>query len=424
MADVNAVRVVFQGATVGALAESRGRPGVYTFAYEPDFAARGIELSPLVMPLAGPSVRTFPELSRETFMGLPGLVADALPDRFGNLLINAHLSRQGRVASSITTLGRLLYTGHRAMGALEFEPAMPLETGDPPQALALRELVESARRAIRGQFGRVAPQLIQVGTSAGGARAKAVIGFNPTTTDIVSGQFDLPSGFEHWLLKFDGVNEEGQLGPSGYFGRIEYAYWVMAQAAGIAMTECRLLLEEKRAHFMTRRFDRVGNKKLHVQSLCALRHLDFNTPYVYDYEEYLRAILELGLGAPALEEGFRRMVFNVVAKNCDDHTKNLAFLMDPESGTWRLAPAFDMTFAHNPAPEKWTKQHQMLVNGKARNIERGDLLAVAKKFSIKSGADIVAAVEDAVAFWPTFAWSAGLSEKLAAEVARKQGLPG
>ena len=420
---VDAVRVVMAGHTVGALAESQARPGIYTFAYDPSFRARGIELSPLMMPLFGPEVRSFPDLPGETFRGLPGLIADALPDRFGNMLVNAHLTKQGRSPSSITALERLLYTGRRAMGALEFEPALRIDQEGPANALALRELVESARRAIRGELADVAPNLIQVGTSAGGARAKAVIGFNPATEEIVSGQFEVPSGFEHWLLKFDGVNEEGELGPSGMYGRIEYAYWLLAQAAGIEMSECRLLIEGERAHFMTRRFDREGNRKLHMQSLCALAHLDFNTPYVFDYEEYLRAILELRLGMVALEQGFRRMVFNVIAKNCDDHTKNLAFLMDPDTGAWRLAPAFDMTFAHNPAPDKWTKQHQMLVNGKAHGITRMDLESVANKFSLKHGAEIIEQIEDAVAYWPVAAWSVDLDPKIIRAIQQNHGLP-
>jgi serine/threonine-protein kinase HipA len=308
------------------------------------------------------------------------------------------------------------------MGALEFEPAMPLGEEGLPHALVLRELVESARRAIRGELAHVAPNLIQVGTSAGGARAKAVIGFNPATQEITSGQFELPPGFEHWLLKFDGVTEEGELGPSGMYGRIEYAYWMMATAAGIEMSDCRLIVEGPRAHFMTRRFDREGNRKVHMQSLCALAHLDFNIPYVYDYEEYLRAILQLRLGASALEQAFRRMAFNVIAKNCDDHTKNLAFLMDTATGAWRLAPAYDVSFAHNPAPDKWTRQHQMLVNGKARGITRGDLLAVARTFSLKGGAEILEQVESAVAYWPALAWSVELDDSVVSEIQRYHGL--
>lgn len=415
MAD--AVRVKLWGDTVGALLESRNQPGVYVFEYHRAFARGGIEVSPLVMPLAGPGVRMFPTLPRETFLGLPGLVADSLPDRFGNSLIDSAMTKLGRDPASVSVTERLLYTGRRAMGALEFEPAMKVDQDNRPAPLVMSDLVESARRAIRGDLEHVAPELIQVGTSAGGARAKAVIGFNETTREVVAGQFDLPEGFVHCLLKFDGVNQDGELGFAGDFGKIEYAYHLLAVQAGIIMSPSRLVTEGGRSHFMTQRFDRVGNAKLHMQTLCGLAHLDFNTPYVYDYEEYLRAILQLELGHEALEQGYRRMVFNVLGKNCDDHTKNLAFLMQA-NGTWQLAPAFDLSFSHDSAPGKWTRQHQMLVGGKGEGITRDDLLAVGRKFSIRAAPRVIDQVHAAIAAWPATAKLVGVT---AAEVRRIAG---
>jgi serine/threonine-protein kinase HipA len=319
------------------------------------------------------------------------------------------LNRHGIPVQEITTLQRLVYVGRRAMGALEFEPAVA-ETRSPAvlAPLDMAHLVEDARRALRGDLGKIAQEIIDIGSSAGGARAKAVIGWNPQTNEVVSGQFDLPAGYEHWLLKFD-VGADGVLNNSAGFGRIEYAHYLMATEAGIDMSDCRLLEENGRAHFMTKRFDRRGNAKMHVQSLCGLLHLDFNTPYVHGYEQYLRAVLDLKLGAPALEQAWLRCAFNVAAVNCDDHTKNFSFMLDP-SGTWDLAPAYDTCFSHNPAAGKWTRQHQMLVGGKAWDITAADLLALADSFDIRRPADLLQRIAAAVVRWPEFARRAGVPQ--------------
>ncbi|MGH8617013.1 MAG: type II toxin-antitoxin system HipA family toxin [Burkholderiales bacterium] len=423
MAEVRAVEVRLWGESVGAVAPLRGKPGYYEFQYAPTFARTGFELSPLLMPLSDSRRYHFTDLSQETFHGLPGLLADAMPDKFGNALINEYLSRNGLRPDRITTLQRLLYIGRRAMGALEFEPALE-DTRDAAIAapLQMAHLVEDARRALRGRLATIAQDIIDIGSSAGGARAKAVIGWNPATGEIVSGQFDLPEGFEHWLLKFD-VGDDRVLGHSAGFGRIEYAHSLMAEAAGIAMSPCRLLEENGRAHFMTRRFDRDGNRKRHVHSLCGLLHLDFNTPYVHGYEQYLRAVLELKLGADALAQAWLRCAFNVAAVNCDDHTKNLAFLREP-GGAWRLSPAFDVCFAHNPGAGKWTRQHQMLVNGKAWAITREDLLELAAKFSVNRPAVLLDGVIDAVRRWPAFAAKAGVPKDTVKRIAALQPFAG
>jgi serine/threonine-protein kinase HipA len=414
VADINVVEVRIWGRSVGAVAPLRGKPGYYEFQYTPVFENSGPEISPLQMKLKSRQRFSFPTLAQNTFHGLPGLLADSLPDTFGNALIDEYLSRHGTRADDITTLQRLVYVGRRAMGALEFEPAVA-ETRSPAVAMSLdmAHLVEDARRALRGDFRDIAQEILDVGSSAGGARAKAVIGWNAKTNEVVSGQLDLPPGYEHWLLKFD-IGTAGMLGYSAGFGRIEYAHYLMATAAGIAMSECRLLEEGGRAHFMTRRFDRRGNEKVHVQTLCGLLHLDFNTPYVHSYEQYLRAVLDLQLGAPALEQAWLRCAFNVAAVNCDDHTKNFAFMQDP-TGTWTIAPAYDTCFSHNPAIGKWTRQHQMLVRGKAWDITAADLLELADDFDIRKPRDLLQRLTDAVSRWPEFAHQAGVS---AAEIAR------
>jgi serine/threonine-protein kinase HipA len=359
------------------------------------------------MPAKAGKRYSFPTLNPDSFRGLPGVIADALPDKFGNALIDEYMVRQGIKATDITTLQRLLYMGHRAMGALEFEPPLRDASDDAVVApLQMAHLVEDARRALRGEFKLVAQDIIDVGSSAGGARAKALIGWNSATDEIVSGQFELPPKFEHWLLKFD-VGNDGVLRSTAGFGRIEYAHYRMATAAGVEMSPCRLLEEGGRAHFMTKRFDREGNRKLHVHSLCGLAHLDFNVPYVHGYEQYLRSVLQMNLGARAIEQAWLRCAFNVAAVNCDDHTKNLAFLMD-ETGKWRLAPAFDVCFAHNPGLDKWTRKHQMLVNGKAWDITGEDLLELGTAFGVNQPKVLLERVGDVIGRWPEFAKEAGV----------------
>lgn len=405
--DVRAVEVRLWDRAVGAVAPLLGRPGFYEFEYHPEFIGGGAELSPLWMPVALRTRYSFPALSVDTYFGLPGLLADALPDRFGNALINEYLGRRGIALNQITTLHRLLYIGKRAMGALEFAPPITDTALDAVVVpLELAALVEDARRAITGQTARVMPQIIDVGSSAGGARAKAVVGWHPANQTLISGQFDLPPGFEHWILKFD-VGENQTLGQMAGFGRIEFAHYHMATAAGIDMSPSRLLEENGRAHFMTKRFDRIGGDKVHMHSLCGMAHLDFNTPSVHSYEQWLRTILELNLGGGAIEQAWLRCAFNVAAVNCDDHTKNIAFLMN-QTGEWTLAPAYDMCFAHNPAADRWTRQHQMLVRGKAWDIGAVDLLDLAAEFGVKRARTLLDRVIDAVRQWPVIAREVGV----------------
>lgn len=385
--------------------------GYYAFEYQPAFLRSGIELAPLTMPLAAASEPfVFTGLPEATYRRLPGLLADALPDDFGNALINAWMAREGVRPEHITALDRLAYMGHRGMGALEFKPATGPKPGKAGTAIELSALVESARRALHGELSTDAhakaalAQIIQVGTSAGGARAKAVVSWNPATGEIRAGQFDVQAGFEHWLIKFDGVGKDERLGVSEDYGRIEYAYHLMAIEAGIAMSPCRLLEENGRAHFMTRRFDREGNTKHHVQTLCGLAHLDYRQKATHDASQLLMTVDRLGVGYAGLEEAFRRVAFNVMAANCDDHTKNVSFLLR-EGGAWELAPAYDVTYAYNPSGD-WTYQHLMSVNGKFAAISRDDLMAVADRFGIGTAPKVIEKVRAAVASWPDFAKAA------------------
>ncbi len=378
------------------------------FEYEASFLKQGLEIAPLTMPLRG-GIFSFPLLNKETYHRLPGLLADALPDRFGNRIIDAWLSQNGRSLEDFTSLERLCYMGNRAMGALEFKPA-----GDPRPGKAVSiEIGELSRLAaailhqrtdwaanLKGSRAEALKTIIRVGTSAGGNRAKAVIAWNPKTEEVRSGQVLPPHGFESWILKFDGVKDASLGDPQGY-GRLEYVYHRMAAQAGIEMTACRLLKEGPRAHFMTRRFDRDDSGKIHMQSLCAMAHYDFNASGQYSYEQALQVIQRLGLGYPAMEELFRRMTFNVLARNQDDHTRNIAFLMDRQ-GRWRLSPAFDVVWAYNPKG-KYTRRHQMSINGKRDDFSRKDLLAVADQFGIRNAGAILEQAATAVTEWPRLA---------------------
>jgi serine/threonine-protein kinase HipA len=427
------VEVKLWGKRAGAVAPLTGRPGYYEFQYAEDFSRSGLQPSPLQMPLDARRRYSFPALDRDSYFGLPGMLSDALPDRFGNMLIDEHMARQGIKPQDVTSLQRLLYTGRRGMGSLEFEPAMRAATSTQAKTpLAMALLVEDARRALRGNTKKLRQDIIDVGSSAGGARAKAVLGWNRATNELVSGQFDLPDGFEHWLLKFD-VGDNKQLGTTGGFGRIEYAHYVLAIEAGIDMSECHLLEENGRAHFMTKRFDRVGNDKLHAQSLCAMAHLDFNTPFVHGYEQLLRTILKLGLGAEAIEQAWIRCAFNVAFVNCDDHTKNFGFLMDA-GGRWRLAPAYDICFSHNPGAGRWTRQHQMLVRGKAWDITAEDLIELGREFGVNQPREKLDKVLSARGDWPRVALKAGVPAtrikeiqgmypKLVARISRPKATP-
>jgi serine/threonine-protein kinase HipA len=406
------------GETVGAVAADP-RLGCYAFEFDPAWRRSGIELAPLTMPLAArETVFAFPALA-ESFHRLPGLLADALPDDFGNALIDAWMAQHGVSREAITPLDRLAYMGKRGLGALEFRPARGSQR-ESAQPVEMKLLVEAARRAVRGGFEDDAhaqaalANIIRVGVSAGGARAKAVIAWTPATQEIRSGQFDVAEGFEHWLLKFDGVGRDLELGTGADYGRIEYAYHLMARRAGIDMSPCRLLREHGRAHFMTRRFDRDGNVKHHLQSLCALSHLDYRQRRTHAYEQLFLAIARLRLGDGALQQAFRRMAFNVMARNCDDHTKNFGFRLRRGAG-WELAPAYDVTHAHNPHGE-WTAQHLMSVNGKFDGIGRADLLTVADRFVVPDPQGALAEVAAAVRAWREFAEAAGVPPAAQARV--------
>ncbi|HCE45436.1 MAG TPA: type II toxin-antitoxin system HipA family toxin [Lentisphaeria bacterium] len=410
--EVSAIEVRIWGRTVGAVALDP-RLGYYAFEYAPAFIASGIELAPLTMPLPGAGEPfIFTDLPELTFRRLPSLLADALPDDFGNNLIDAWMAGKGVGKADITALDRLAYMGKRGFGALEFKPARSNPAGAKSTAIDLSNLIESARSAMHGHLGEdhlskaALMQITQVGTSAGGARAKAAIAWNPKTREIRSGQFDVESGCEHWLLKFDGMGADKELGGSQDYGRIEYAYHLMAVAAGIEMSKCQLLEENGRAHFMTLRFDRDGNRKHHLQTLCAMSHLDYKQKASHDYSQLFLAIKQLELGYTAKEEAFRRMVFNVMTANCDDHPKNFSFIMHEGKG-WQLAPAYDVTHAYNPRSE-WTHQHLMSVNGKFSGISRHDILELAERFGIGTAEKVIKQVGEAVSRWPDFAGKAKL----------------
>ncbi|MEN8008534.1 MAG: type II toxin-antitoxin system HipA family toxin [Candidatus Krumholzibacteriota bacterium] len=416
------------GRLVGAVAWDDARQ-LATFEFDPDFLDEGLDLAPLKMPWTqarrAQSRFNFPGLPFETFRGLPGLLADALPDQFGNSIIDAWLARQGRTAESFSPVERLCYTGRRAMGALEFEPAV-VGALDESVPVEVGELVVLARTMLDNRAGLNANlqtdtsdallDIIRVGTSAGGGRPKAVIAVNDATGEVRSGQVEAPEGFDHWILKFDGVRDS-QLGEPAGYGRIEYAYHLMAAACGIEMTPCRLLEESDRAHFMTRRFDRPGGgRKLHLQSLCAVAHFDFNTAGAHSYEQAFQVMRELRLPYPEAEQQYRRTVFNILARNQDDHTKNIAFLMDAE-GEWSLSPAFDVTYAYNPAGD-WTNRHQMTLAGKRDGFTREDLLAIGREMGIRKSADIIAEVGEAVGRWAELAEAAGVSDERVAAITK------
>ncbi|TCD47350.1 type II toxin-antitoxin system HipA family toxin [Chlorobium sp. N1] len=416
------------GRRIGAVSIASDAPAA-TFEYERDFAESGIEIAPISMPLSG-RIYTFPDLRRETFHGLPGLLADSLPDRFGNALIDAWLARSGRTPGSMNAVERLCYTGARGMGALEYAPAVRL--GSPQSApVEIEGLVELAsevlthRNDLQAWFHDEGSEtalrdILRVGTSAGGARAKAVIAWNPETNEVRSGQIKAGKGFEYWLLKFDGVsgNRDKELeDPKGY-GAIEHAYHRMAQDSGITMTPCRLFEENGRRHFMTRRFDRLEDgSKLHMQSLSAMVHYDFNQAGAYGYEQALQVIRRLGLPMAAVEEQFRRMVFNIVARNQDDHVKNIAFLMD-RSGNWSLAPAFDLTYSYQPGGA-WTATHQMTLNGKRSGFMLEDFRTCAKSASMKRGRaeTIIEEVRAVVGKWNEYAEESGVDPRQQGKIA-------
>ena len=411
---VDVVEVRAWGQRVGAVALEPTQ-NFYAFQYDPAWVKTGVELAPLQMPLAqADEPFLFPALPEATYRRLPALLADALPDDFGNALIDAWMAERGVPKSAVSPLDRLAYMGQRGMGALSFAPQRGPRPSK-PSAIEMGRLVDAARLALAGDFDgedhaeAALKQIIQVGSSAGGARAKATIAWNPQSEEVRTGQFGIPPGFEAWLLKFDGVGKDQALGPSAGYGRIEYAYHRMALAAGIEMSPCRLLEENGRAHFMTRRFDRDGDQRHHMQTLCALAHLDYKQVATHSYQQLFQTALQLKLDRAALAQLLRRLLFNVLAANNDDHTKNFSFLLR-QGGHWALAPAYDITHAFNP-DNVWVRQHLMSVNGRFDGITRADVRVLAERFGLLAELpDAIDQVQAALGDWPRHAREAGVPE--------------
>lgn len=392
------------------------------FEYNKDFNRDKLNLSPFKIPLHVSGNIFFKDNRGPTFKGLPGLLADSLPDKFGNTLINEWLKSQGRASTSLNPVERLCFIGTRGMGALEFEPAYRSVDNAPSKinVTSLRQVAEQILRAKKDFKSHLSTHdkkamldILKIGTSAGGARPKAIIAYNPRTNEVLSGQTDAPKGFSHWILKFDGVSKN-DLGVTSGYGLVEFAYYKMAIDCGINMTECRLFEENGRAHFMTRRFDRDGNKKIHMQSFCALRHFDFKDIEIYSYEELFETLGPFKFTYPTIEQLYRRMVFNVVAQNRDDHTKNFSFLMD-EQGQWKFSPAFDICYSYRPGSE-WVDHHALSINGKRDNITRNDLLIVGKRQTIYKPNKIIDEIVEVVNQWPSYADKARVHPDLRDEI--------
>ncbi|TWI20341.1 type II toxin-antitoxin system HipA family toxin [Sphingobacterium siyangense] len=393
------------------------------FEYIPNFISDKLEVALVKMPLST-RIYSFPELrNTATFKGLPGLLADSLPDKYGNELINIWLARNGRPENSMNPVELLCFIGNRGMGALEFEPTTLPVTGN-SQSIELSSLIDTTMKLLESRenfeahtdhdMQDVLLDVLKMGTSAGGARPKAIIAYNEATGMIRSGQTLQEPGYEHWLIKFDGVKDT-QFGVTYGYGRVEMAYYKMATDAGINMMESRLIEEEGRAHFMTKRFDRKnGNQKLHVQTFCAIQHYDFNKISSYSYEQLFQTMRQLGLSYGEAEQMYRRMVFNVFARNCDDHTKNFAFLMEKD-GKWKLAPAYDVCHAYRPDSD-WVSQHNLSINGKRKDFVKDDLLIIAKQNSIRNPEGIIDEVLETVNQWPEYAKKYSVEEKLATAI--------
>ena len=390
---------------------------VAQFEYDRSFVGRGLEPSPLMMPVREGRVYAFAGLNRETFMCLPGMLADSLPDTYGRALFDRWLALTGRMSSN--PVESLCFLGKRCMGALEFEPAIEAEY-DSNQRFEIDSLVEVAREAldVKSEFGvnlnddrkAAIAEILRLGTSAGGQRAKAIIAYNKTTGEVRSGQVEAPAGFDYYIIKLDGVSAKAGFRETENYGRLEYSFYKLARACGIEMTECSLIEENGRAHFLTKRFDREGGRKVHMQTLCGLAHYDFRLLRGYSYEQAFNVMRSLRLTYAEAREMFRRMVFNVVVRNQDDHTKNISFLMG-EDGRWRLSPAYDMGYAYNPQGS-WTARHQMSVNGKFDGITREDLLAFASANGVKDGAELIGQVCDAAARWPEMVREVGVPDAM------------
>ncbi|WP_026950322.1 type II toxin-antitoxin system HipA family toxin [Algoriphagus mannitolivorans] len=397
-----------------------------SFEFDRGFLKSGWDIAPVMMPLAqGKRFYSFPELRKDrndpfdTFKGLPGLLADMLPDKYGNQLINAWLIQNSRPTDSLNPVELLCFIGKRGVGALEIKPSLRQESAR-ASLLELESLVGIAQKVLNSketfrtdlskEEEAALADILKIGTSAGGARAKAVIAFNPKTGEVKSGQVKAPKGFSYWIIKFDGVHDS-QFGATVGYGRVEMAYYLMAKEAGIEMNECRLLEENGRAHFMTKRFDRTDSgEKIHMQSLCGIRHFDFNQVGVYSYEQVFETMRKLRLSYPEAEQMFIRMVFNVLARNCDDHTKNFAFLMD-QSGKWTLSPAYDICHAYRPG-SLWVSSQSLQVNGKREAITDLDFLEVARKMNIKKPEEKIEQVRKAIQRWKEFAEEAKVEPRL------------
>jgi serine/threonine-protein kinase HipA len=420
---VDSAIVKIWGETVGAVRWDESQQLAY-FEYERNFIPKDWDLSPLKMPINnGARIYSFPELRKgkdnptDTFKGLPALLSDSLPDKYGNQLINIWLTQQGRPENSMNPVEQLCFIGTRGMGALEFETAL-FKDGKRAATLELESLVDIAQRMLnkRETFQtnlhtneeKAVAEILKIGTSAGGARPKALIAYNRLNGVVKSGQGNAPEGFEHWLIKLDGVSD-AQFGESTGWGNVEYAYYLMAKACGIEMTECRLLEEHGRAHFMTRRFDREGDTKHHIQTLCALQHYNYNEMFAYSYEQVFQTMRLLRLTYPEAEQMFRRMVFNALATNCDDHTKNFSFRLK-KGEHWRLAPAYDVCFAYNPN-NSWVSQQTLSINLKRRDFLKEDFITVAKANNIKKGEQILEEINQTVGRWEDFAIQAKVDEK-------------
>lgn len=433
MKKVDTAQVSLWGDSVGAVSWLDDR-GYAVFEYDRSFLKKGLDISPIHMSLDvarnGDGIFSFPSLNKETFLGLPGLLADALPDKFGNSIIDAWLARMGRDGAGFSPVERLCYMGKRGMGALEFSPAtvgkydksVPIEISD---LVDLAQDIMNERSRLNIKAGRSEKEnadaimdILRVGTSAGGARPKAIIAMDDKG-NVMSGQAKARKGYHYWIIKFDGVTDLELGEPQGY-GRIEYAYYLMAQAAGIDMMECRLLEENGRAHFMTQRYDRIDGEKRHLQSLCGLAHYDFNMAGAYSYEQAFAIMRKLRLSKAEAIQQYRRMVFNIIARDLDDHTKNISFLMTPD-GKWTLSPAYDVIYSHNPAG-KWTNQHQMTLNGKRDHFTREDLIALSESIRLPKPDGVIEDVISAVARWPEFAKAAGVNDETIKEISNNHRL--
>ncbi len=412
---MDTIAVNMWGRRLGALTWDSNR-SLGRFAYDPGFVKTGLEVAPLTMPLGGKTYAFPAHVRTKSFMGLPGLIADCLPEKFGNAVLAAKLGKLGRQLDEVTPIERLCYLGTRGMGALEFGPDMETRPNDSEVPVVVEELVAMAEKILKQRSAITTTlengnldTLIQIGTSAGGAKAKAIIAWNEETNQVVSGAGKAPTGYSYWLMKFDEIDNE-ELATSHNIGQIEYAYHLMAVLADIKMMECRLFPDGNRNHFMTRRFDRLNNgDKIHCLTFCGMAHADRDPPGMQGYEQLFSTARKLGLGQATLNEIFRRMCFNIVARNQDDHSKNHAFSMD-QTGKWELTPAYDLCFSYKPG-NRYIESHQMSCNGKRTDFQRSDLLEVAKAGDVTKPDQILEEVQDALLVWPKIAKDVGLGQR-------------